>query len=57
MTCEHFSEGKEICGKGMPVESLYMRLVCGMSPHKCPLVSAGVGVECASSGTRFAEAL
>jgi hypothetical protein len=27
----------------MPVGELYMKLICGKSPEKCPLVAAGVG--------------
>lgn len=43
MACKHFKPGNGICGRGMPVEELYMKLICGKSPEKCPLVAAGVG--------------
>lgn len=43
MTCTHFRPGSGICGRGMPVAELYMKLICGRSPEKCPLVAAGVG--------------
>lgn len=55
MMCEYFSAGKRICVRGMPVERLYMELICGKSPEKCPLVTAGTGFEFASSGLGLFE--
>ncbi len=43
MTCTHLRPGCGICGRGMPVAELYMKLICSRSPEKCPLVAAGVG--------------